>query len=123
MAISTVLKIDGVDYTSQILTPFTIERNKLWGDDTGRVMSGDMKGTLVGVFPKLVVLFMPRSEAQLSALLTALDKAFQTVQYYDPKTRALKSMGTYTNDYEVSIINLTPYYSEVKVSFIASKKE
>lgn len=123
MAITTLLKINGVDYTGSILTPFRVEKNKLWGDDTGRVMTGEMKGTLVGIFPKVIVEFYPKSELELSQLLTVLDTAFQTVEYYDAVTRGLVTMGTYTNDYAYEIINLNPYYSEITVSFIATKKE
>lgn len=123
MAITTLLKINGVDYTGSILTPFRVEKNKLWGDDTGRVMTGEMKGTLIGIFPKVIVEFYPKSELELSQLLTVLDTAFQTVEYYDAKTRGLVSMGTYTNDYAYEIINLNPYYSEITVSFISTRKE
>ena len=123
MAITTLLKINGVDYTGSILTPFRVEKNKLWGDDTGRVMTGEMKGTLVGIFPKVIVEFYPKSELELSQLLTVLDTAFQTVEYYDAVTRGLVTMGTYTNDYAYEIINLNPYYSEITVSFIATRKE
>ena len=123
MAITTLLKINGIDYTGSILTPFRVEKNKLWGDDTGRVMTGEMKGTLVGIFPKVIVEFYPKSELELSQLLTVLDTAFQTVEYYDAVTRGLVTMGTYTNDYAYEIINLNPYYSEITVSFIATRKE
>lgn len=123
MAISVLLKINGTDYTGSILTPFTIEKNKLWGDDTGRVMSGKMFGTLVGVYPKLTVTFHFKSEVAQSALLAELDTAWQSVEYYNPTTRTMVTMGTYTNDYKVEVINLEPMYNEITVSFIAVDKE
>ena len=123
MAIKTLLKVNGIDYTGSILTPFKDERNKLWGDDTGRVMSGEMKGTLVGIFPKLEVTFYPKSQVDLSELLTVLDSGWQDVEYFEARYNELQRLGTYTNDYSYEIYSLDPYYSEVKVSFIATKKE
>ena len=105
MAIKTLWKINTVDYTGEILTPFKVGRNKLWGDDTGRVMSGEMKGSLVGIFPKFTVIFMPKTEAKMASLMAALDTAFQTVEYYDIQTQSFKSLGTYTSDYEFNIVS------------------
>lgn len=121
--IKTLLKINGQDFTGQILTPFKIGRNKLWADDTGRLLSGDMAGTLIGIFPKITVEFVPRSEEEMSQLLNVLDTAWQSISYYSPKTRSLVDLGTYTNDYEVTVINLEPYYDKIKASFIARSKE
>jgi len=123
MAISTLIKLNGVDYTSKVLTPFVIERNKLWGDDTGRTMSGELTGTLIGIFPKIVGSFYVEDEVELSALLTILDSASQTVDVYDAKSRTLKQYLTYTNDYKVEIINLDPFYKEIQVSLISRRKE
>jgi len=123
MGISTLLKLNGVDYTAKVLTPFIIEKNKLWGEDTGRTMSGELFGTLIGIFPKIVAEFYVEDEIELSALLVILDSAFQTVDYYDPKVRMLVTLGTYTNDYKKEIISLDPFYSSVKVSFISRRKE
>ena len=123
MAISTLLKLNGVDYTSKVLTPFVIERNKLWGEDTGRTMSGELTGTLIGIFPKIVGQLYVEDEIELSALLTILDSASQTIDVYDAKSRTLKQYQTYTNDYKIEIISLDPYYSAIQVSFISRRKE
>lgn len=123
MSIDVLLKINGTDYTSKVLTPFVIERNKLWGEDTGRTMSGELTGTLIGVFPKIVGSLYVEDEIELSALLTILDSASQTIDVYDAKTRSLKQYLTYTNDYKIEIINLEPLYREIQVSFISRRKE
>lgn len=121
--IQSLLVLNGVDYTGSVLTPFDIERNKLWGDDSGRVMSGDFVGTLIGIFPKLVVKILPKTEDELANLLAILDSPTQVVKYYSPRHKRLASLGTYTGDYKLSIVNLDPYYSEITISFIATKKE
>ena len=123
MAISTLIKLNGTDYTGKILTPFKVGKNKLWGEDTGRTMSGELFGTLIGVFPKIEVQFFMDDEVELSNLLTILDSAFQTVEYYDPKTRTLVELGTYTNDYVTELITLDPFYEKIQVSFISRRKE
>ena len=123
MGINTLIKLNGVDYTSKVLTPFVIERNKLWGDDTGRTMSGEQTGTLIGIFPKIVGQLYVEDEIELSALLTILDSASQTVDVYDPKSRTIKQYQTYTTDYKIEIISLDPYYQAISVSFISRRKE
>lgn len=124
MAISVLFKINGRDWTGSILTPFKGGRPKLWsGEDTGRTLSGEMQGTLIGIFPKFTVQFHPESEIDLSELMTVLDGASQEVSHYNPITRSLVNLGTYTSDYEYEIISLNPFYSSISVSFISLKKE
>ena len=121
--VNSLLKINGKDYTAQILTPFKIGRHKIWGSDTGRLMSGDMSGTLVGIFPKITVIFSPKNELEYAELTNVLDTAWQSIEYYNPKIRGFTTLGTYTNDYEMVIINTRPFYDTIQVSFVASGKE
>ena len=123
MSIDTLLKINGKNFTGMIIKPFKIGRHKLWGDDTGRLMNGEWSGTLVGIFPKVTAIFMPKTPEELSSLIIELDKASQAIQYYSPKTRTLISLGTYSNDYEVSMYTLDEDYDQITASFIAKKKE
>lgn len=122
MAIKTLLKIDGKDYTGQILIPFQLERNKLWSS-AGRVMSGKMSGTLIGIFPKMVVEFHPKDAIELSQLMRRLDQAKQTIVYYDPRTRSMQSIDTYTADYQVITKDLKGNIDAIKATFIALEKE
>ncbi len=123
MAIDVLLKINNLDVTANIETPFEIERNKLWAGDSGRVISGKMVGTLIGIFPKLNVSIFPNNENDIGDIMTELDKASQSLQYYSPKTNTLVSLGTYTNDYKVMLLDLTPTYDAIKVSFISVDRE
>lgn len=122
MAIRQLLKIDGKDYTGQILTPFQLQRNKLWSS-AGRVMSGKMSGTLIGIFPKMVVEFYAKDEIELAQLMRRLDQAKQRLTYYDPRTRSMQNLDTYTADYSIDIIDLKPTYGIIKATFIALEKE
>lgn len=121
--IKTLLKIDGKNYTHAILTPFKVGRHKIWGEDSGRVLSGKMVGSLVGIFPKLTVIFYPKDEDEMAELLEKLDNESQELEYYNARFKGMTFMGTYTGDYEYEIINLEPTYGAITVSFIAVEKE
>lgn len=124
MSIEILLELDGVNFSAMILNGMDIERNKLWGDDSGRLMSGNWVGTLIGIFPKLVVSFLPKNENELSALIAKLDMEALPIRYYNPKTRSMASLGTYTSDYKITINTMLGFDIEpVQCSFIATRKE
>ena len=79
------------------------EFNKLWATDTGRNLAGRMTGSLIGIFPKLILTFRKLSQAELNIIAPILDSASQTVTYYDPDKNQNVTMATYTGDW--SIIN------------------
>lgn len=124
MAISTLLKINGQDYTTKILTPFTVVRKRRMAEDLGEVMSGEIKGTLIGIFTDLEVIFYPKTDVELSSLLEILDTSEQEIQYYDARSRTLKTLGTFTSDYSYQYRSTTHYaISSITVTFAARKRE
>lgn len=99
--------------------------NKVWADDSGRNLSGTMSGTLIGIFPKIVVNIGPLTKTQLEELTPILDSPRQTLQYYDPTKQQIVTMTTYTGDYEVTnqnIINGNATNDSFEISFIAISK-
>ena len=76
--------------------------NKLWASDSGRSLSGKMTGTLIGIFPKLVLQFRKLTKEELEIIVPILDSTNQTVSYYDPNKKAQTTMTTYTGDYEIT---------------------
>ena len=100
--------------------------NKVWGDDSGRNFAGKMSGTLIGIFPKIVVRFRKLTKTELQTITPILDSASQTVKYYDPTKQAYVEMATYTGDYEITnnkIIDNSNKKSEgFEISFIAIGK-
>lgn len=76
------------------------QHNKLWGSDTGRNLRGDYSGTLVGIFPKLILSFRKLNKSEIEIIAPILDSATQTVVYYDPTLRRNVTMTTYTGDWE-----------------------
>lgn len=109
----------------QYLTEAKYGYNKLWSSDSGRSLSGAMSGTLIGIFPKLILQFRRLTKAELEVIVPILDSANQTVTYYDPNKKTNVTMTTYTGDYEVvnkQIISGSAKNEGFSCSFIAVSK-
>lgn len=111
------------------LSPFILEvkygYNKLWASDTGRNLAGTQSGTLIGIFPKIIVQFRKLTKDELEQIIPILDSARQSVQYYDPNKKQMLSMETYTGDYELtnkSIIDEIHKNEGFSISFISVRK-
>lgn len=99
--------------------------NKVWGDDSGRNLAGKMSGTLIGIFPKIIVRFRKLTKTELQTITPILDSATQTLKYYDPTKQATVEMSTYTGDYELinkGIVDSNRKSDSFEVSFIAVSK-
>ena len=99
--------------------------NKLWASDSGRNLAGVQTGTLIGIFPKIIVQFRKLTKSELEIITPILDSARQTLTYYDPTKHASTTMETYTGDYEITnknIINNNVKNEGFQVSFIAVRK-
>ena len=106
--------------------PYLVEAkfqyNKLWSSDSGRNLAGVQSGTLIGIFPKLILQFRKLTKSELELIAPILDSANQTVTYYDPNKKANVTMTTYTGDYEVtnkSVISGNSKNEGFSCSFIA----
>ena len=75
--------------------------NKLWANDSGRNLAGVMSGTLIGIFPKIVLHFRALNKTDLEIITPILDSQNQTVTYYDPTKKTNVTITTYTGDYEI----------------------
>ena len=96
--------------------------NKLWGANSGRNLAGKQTGTLIGIFPKIIVSFRKLTKTELETIVPILDAKNQTVSYYDPKKRQQIEMQTYTGDYEVinkNIMDSNHKNESFEVSFIS----
>lgn len=76
--------------------------NKLWSSDSGRNLAGTQTGTLVGIFPKIILQFRKLTQTELEVIAPILDSQYQTVTYYDPNKKANNTITTYSGDYEVT---------------------
>lgn len=114
------IKVNGISM-GQYLVQADYEYNKLWSSDSGRNLAGTQSGTLIGIFPKLVLQFRRLSKDELHIIAPILDSARQTVQYYDDNKGAMVTMTTYTGDWKITNkgINQNEPFS---CSFISTKK-
>lgn len=94
---------------------------KLWASDSGRNLAGKMIGTLIGIFPKLILQFRPLTKEELNIIAPILDSPNQTVTYYDPNKDKNITMTTYTGDWELANNNLNQNQG-FSCSFISVEK-
>lgn len=98
---------------------------KLWASDSGRNLAGTQSGTLIGIFPKIILQFKPLTRSELETITPILDSVRQTVTYYDPNKKRTITMQTYTGDYEVINKNIIDEYTTnegFSCSFISVRK-
>ena len=81
-----------VGLTTINLGPYLVEAkygyNKLWSSDSGRNLAGTQSGTLLGIFPKLMLQFRRLTKSELELIVPILDSQNQSVTYYDPNKKA-----------------------------------
>ena len=109
----------------QYLVQATYQYNKLYGEDTGRDLSGTFKGSLLGTFVKIILQFRSLTKDELEIITPILDSARQTVTYYDPNKKTNTTMTTYTGDYEIinkDIIDNDTLNEPFSCSFISVSK-
>lgn len=116
--------IDNINM-GQYLVEAKFGYHKLWSSDSGRNLAGTQTGTLIGIYPKLILQFGPLTKDQLETIIPILDSPTQQTTYYDPNKKATITMETYTGDYEITnkkIINSYNKNEGFSVSFISRKK-
>ena len=112
--------INGISM-GQYIVQATYSSPKLWASDSGRNLAGKMTGTLIGIFPKLILEFRPLTKDELNIIAPILDSARQTVTYYDASKNQNITMSTYTGDWELT--NTTMNQNQgFSCSFISTEK-
>ena len=121
MAITgSILKINGVNITG--IKSYKVARNKLW-KEAERTMTGDVKATLIGIFPKVEVEFTYLSQSQMASLCAKLDQPFFDLTYYDNRKDALVTASYYAGDYEAKLYNnQLGIYEPFSVTFVPVSK-
>ena len=85
----------------QYITEAKFGYNKLWSSDSGRNLAGSQSGTLIGIFPKIILTFKKKKKNELQTIIPILDNPRQNVTYYDPYKQQSITIATYTGDYEI----------------------
>lgn len=87
----------------------------------GRNLAGEQSGTLIGIFPKLVLTIRSLTREETHLLAPIFDSARQTVQYYDDNKGRMETITTYTGDWKAVSKNMYRCES-FTISFISTKK-
>ena len=106
----------------QYLLSAKYEYNKLWGEDTGRNLAGKFTGTLVGIFPKIILTFRKLTQAEMNIIAPILDSANQTLIYYDPTSNSNKTLSTYTGDWSYTNSRIATKNDSFECSFISRER-
>lgn len=97
----------GVDLTSYITKDgFKVTYNKLWSSDTGRnSMTGENKGTFIGIFPKFSVSVgkIKTTPAKAAEILSKVNSATFYCKWYDAETRTMRIASFYAGDISINV--------------------
>ena len=116
--------INGINM-GQYIVQAQYSYNKLWSSDSGRNLAGVQSGTLIGIFPKIILQFRKLTKTELEIIVPILDSARQNITYYDPNKKQNITIETYTGDYEIVnkyIIGTNRKNEGFACSFIATSK-
>lgn len=87
---------------AQYLVESKLGSFKLWGDDTGRNLSGSFSGSFKGIYPKITMQFRRLNQTDIEFLAPVLDSSYQKTIYRDPYKKTYVTMDTYSNDWEMT---------------------
>ena len=115
-----LIKINGE--TIPHIVSYKIGRSKLW-KDSERNMSGEVRATLIGIFPKIQLQIGYTNEEEMSKLISLLDKDFFTVSWFDVRTKEMNEASYYASDYDVELDNKAKgRYKPFSVNLVPVKK-
>lgn len=112
--------INGISI-GQYLVEVEYQYPKYWGEDTGRNLAGVFSGTLLGIFPKLVLQFGYLTKSEIETLAPIFDAKAQSVTYYDPVKKANYTFTSYTGDWSLKFKTIGQS-EPFSISFIDTSK-
>ena len=125
----SAITYQGTSYANNAYVPlggiakYSVTGHKLWGEDSGRSMTGSNKGTLIGIFPKITITLIDPNENDMQAILLLTDQAATSVKYYDAVSKSQKTNSFYFGDvpWEVVVARVMRF-GEVSFSVIANER-
>lgn len=115
-----LIKINGSKIPA--ITNYKVGRNKLW-KDADRNMAGDVRATLIGIFPKIELSIGYTTQEQMSKLCQILDQAYFTVEYFDVRVQGTATAKYYAGDYANEIFDKSRgLYKPFTVSLVPVSK-
>lgn len=116
-----LVKINGVAFP-QHLVEYKIGRNKLW-KNSDRNMNGDVRATLIGIFPKIQMKVNYTSQEEMASICEILDQDFFNVTWFDVRVQDVVTAQYYASDYMVEMDSKTKgRYKPFEVSLVPVSK-
>lgn len=122
--IEEYIEIDGEYYP--YITGYKVGYEGLMSSDTGRtIQTGEMKGRLVGVFPKIYLKFNIPDNVAVSTMKPLFetliwDKNIE-VKYFSPATDSIVTGRFYANTLDLEMLP-DNYLGEFSINLIATKR-
>ena len=98
----SLIKIN--DTVIPAIVNYKVGRNKLW-KDADRNMAGDVRATLIGIFPKIELEIGVTTQEQIATLTELFDRDFFEVEYFDVRVQGTTTASYYAGDYAIEILN------------------
>ena len=83
---------------------YKVGRNKLW-KDADRNMAGEIRATLIGIFPKIELNIGVLNQEQMASLTELLDDDYFDVEYFDVRVQDVTTAKYYASDYTVDMLD------------------
>ena len=95
-----LLKIGNTNISN--ISEYEVQYNKLW-KDADRNMNGDVRATLIGIFPKLICKTTVQEQSLVATLGNLLNQPYFTVTFYDPLSNTVKTAQYYASDFSTKL--------------------
>lgn len=95
-----LLKIGNTNISN--ISEYEVQYNKLW-KDADRNMNGDVRATLIGIFPKIICKTTVQERSLVATLGNLLNQPYFSVTFYDPLTNTVKTAQYYASDYSTKL--------------------
>lgn len=110
-------------YAIPKIVDYEVQYCKLWSSDTGRSMTGENKGTLIGIFPKIVLKIGQLTASEMALFLSLVNQANANVKYYDTEKQAIVTASFYFGDAQDQLRRQKSMsHKPISISIIANKK-
>ena len=117
------VQFGGTYYPIPKIVDYEVQYCKLWSSDTGRSMTGENKGTLIGIFPKIILKLGHLTADEMSMVLSLFNQASANVKYYDTEYQLVQTASFYFGDAQDQLKrqkNMS--HKPISISIIANKK-
>ena len=97
-----LIKINGTVIPA--IVNYKVGRNKLW-KDADRNMAGEIRATLIGIFPKIELNIGVLTQDQVATITELLDSDYFEVEYFDVRVQGTTTANYYAGDYAIEMLD------------------